>query len=212
MPAPKKYPDELRERAVRLVLESGRPIAHIAKDLGIHREALRQWVRQAEADFGSRRDRLTTDERERLKALERENRELRKANEILKAASVFFAKELDPTEVSRFIDEHRERFGVEFIRETVDVSVSAYYQRATGERSARELEDERLLARIREIHQANFEAYGYRRTWKALLRAGEHVPRCQVQRLMREHGIQGAKRRGKPWRTTVPDPDAIRPG
>src|SRR3954452_296241 len=97
MPAPKKYPDELRERAVRLVLESGRPIAHIAKDLGIHREALRQWVRQAEGDHGSPRDRLTSDERERLKALERENRELRKANEILKAASVFFAKELDLT-------------------------------------------------------------------------------------------------------------------
>jgi transposase-like protein len=54
-------------------------------------------VRQAEADTGSRRDRLTSDERERLKALERENRELRKANEILKAASVFFAKELDPS-------------------------------------------------------------------------------------------------------------------
>src|SRR3954471_4701643 len=72
MPAPKKYPDELRERAVRLVLESGRPIAHIAKDLGIHREALRQLVRQAEADTGSRRDRLTSDERERLKSLERE--------------------------------------------------------------------------------------------------------------------------------------------
>jgi transposase len=97
MPAPKKHPDELRERAVRLVLESGRPIAHIAKDLGIHRDALRQWVRQAEADTGSRRDRLTAEERERLKSLERENRELRKANEILKAASVFVAKELDPT-------------------------------------------------------------------------------------------------------------------
>ncbi len=97
MPAPKKYPNELRERAVRLVLESGRPIAHIANDLGIHREALRQWVRQAEADTGTRRDRLTTDERERLKTLERDNRELRKANEILKAASVYFAKELDST-------------------------------------------------------------------------------------------------------------------
>lgn len=113
--------------------------------------------------------------------------------------------------MSRFIDEHRGRFGVEFICETLGVSASAYYQRARGERSARELEDERLLARIREIHVANFEAYGYRRTWKALLRAGEHVPRCQVQRLMREHGIQGAKRRGKPWRTTVPDPNATRP-
>jgi transposase len=97
MPAPRKYPDELRERAVRLVFESGRPIAHVAADLGVHREALRQWVRRAEADAGGRHDRLTTDERERLKALEREVRELRKANEILKAASVFFAKELDPT-------------------------------------------------------------------------------------------------------------------
>ena len=97
MPAPRKYSDELRERAVRLVFESQRPIAHVARDLGMHPETLRLWVRQAEADAGARNDRLTTDERERLKALERENRELRKANEILKAASVFFAKELDGT-------------------------------------------------------------------------------------------------------------------
>jgi transposase len=97
MPAPKKYPDELRERAVRLVAESGRPIAHVANDLGVHREALRQWVRQAEADAGTRRDRLTTTERERLTSLEREVRDLRRANEILKSASVYFAKELDPT-------------------------------------------------------------------------------------------------------------------
>jgi len=97
MPAPRKYPDELRERAVRLVFESGRPIAHVAADLGIHKESLRHWVRQAEADAGARKDLLTTSERERLRALERENRELRKANEILKSASVFFAKELDGT-------------------------------------------------------------------------------------------------------------------
>ncbi len=96
MPAPKKYPDELRERAVRLVFESNRPIAAVARDLGVHREALRLWVRRAEADDGARQDLLTTSERERLKTLERENRELKKANEILKAASVFFAKELDP--------------------------------------------------------------------------------------------------------------------
>ena len=96
MPAPKKYPDELRERAVRLVFDSGRPIAAVARDLGVHREALRLWVRQAEADAGARGDLLASSERERLKALERENRELRKANEILKAASVFLAKELDP--------------------------------------------------------------------------------------------------------------------
>jgi putative transposase len=67
-----------------------------------------------------------------------------------------------------------------------------------------------VLTRIREVHRANYEAYGYRRTWKALRRAGETVRRGRVQRVMRAHGIQGAKRRGKPWRTTVPDPDVAR--
>ena len=109
-----------------------------------------------------------------------------------------------------FIDEHRDRFGVEPICRTLGVSASAYYHRRTGEPSARQLGDERLLDRIREVHLANYEAYGYRRTWKALRRAGESAPRCQVQRLMREHAIQGAKRRGKPWRTTRPDPLAQR--
>lgn len=113
--------------------------------------------------------------------------------------------------MSRFIDGHRGDFGVELICRTLGVSASAYFQRATGERSAREIEDERLLAVIRKTHKANFEAYGYRRMWKALKRAGEHAPRCQIQRLMRQAGIQGAKRRGKPWRTTIPDPNAIRP-
>ena len=112
--------------------------------------------------------------------------------------------------MTAFIDGHRERFGVEPICRTLGVSASAYYHRATGARSARQREDERLVSRIREIHHANYEAYGYRRTWKALLRAGEQVPRCRVQRLMRAHGIQGAKRRGKPWRTTIPDPAAHR--
>jgi len=97
MPRPKKYSDELRERSVRLVFESGRPIAHVARDLGIHHESPRKWVRQAEADGGRRGDVLTTNEREQLKALKGEVKELRKANEILKSASVFFAKELDPT-------------------------------------------------------------------------------------------------------------------
>ena len=101
MSRPSKYPDELRERGVRLVFESGRPIAHVARDLGVHRETLRLWVRQAEADSGTRTDRLTTAERERLTALEKENRELRRANEILKAASAFFASELDPTRPKR---------------------------------------------------------------------------------------------------------------
>lgn len=112
--------------------------------------------------------------------------------------------------MSRYVDEHRGRFGVEPICRTLGVSASAYYQRARGVRSTREAEDERLTARIRELHLANYEAYGYRRMWKALQRAGERVGRGRVQRLMRQAGIQGAKRRGKPWRTTTPDPKAGR--
>jgi putative transposase len=112
--------------------------------------------------------------------------------------------------VSRYIEEYRGRFGVEPICGTLGVSVSAYYRRRGGRRSARAIEDDRLLDRIRELHAANYYAYGYRRMWKALRRAGEQVPRCRVQRLMRSNGIVGAKRRGKPWRTTRPDPQARR--
>jgi putative transposase len=113
--------------------------------------------------------------------------------------------------VSRYIDEHRGRFGVEPICETLGVSASAYYQRALGERSRRAVEDERLLQRILELHEANYLAYGYRRMWKALRRAGETVGRGRVRRLMAANGIVGAKRRGKPWRTTKPNPAATRP-
>ena len=112
--------------------------------------------------------------------------------------------------MSRYIDAHRGRFGVEPICRTLDVSASAYYQRATGRRSRRSLEDERLLEKIRQLHAANYYAYGSRRMWKALRRAGEPVGRGRVERLMRTHGICGAKRRGKPWRTTTPDPAARR--
>ncbi|WP_193317898.1 MULTISPECIES: transposase [Streptomyces] len=95
MPAPRRYSDELRERAVREVRATGRPIAHVARDLGLHKEALRGWVRQAEADVGERDDRLTTAEREELKQLRQEVAELRRTNDILKAASALFAQELD---------------------------------------------------------------------------------------------------------------------
>jgi transposase len=83
------------QRGVRLALESGRPIAHIAADLGMHPETLRKRVRQAEADEGLRPDLPTTAEREEIRKLRAEVFELRRANEILKSASVFFATELD---------------------------------------------------------------------------------------------------------------------
>jgi len=96
MARPKKYPDELIARGVRLALESGRPIARVAADLGMGAETLRRHVRQAQADRGERPDLPTTAEREEIRKLREENYELRRADEILKAASVFFAKELDP--------------------------------------------------------------------------------------------------------------------
>ena len=97
-----RYPDEVRERAVRMVLEhqdeypsQWKAIESISAKLSINHETLRVWVRRAETDAGERPG-LTTDERARLRELEREVKELRRANEILKAASAFFARELDP--------------------------------------------------------------------------------------------------------------------
>src|SRR4051812_43760966 len=95
MARPRKYPPELLDRGARLVFESGRPIAHVARDLGVPSETLRKYVRQLEADEGQRPDLPTAAEREEIRELRKENYELRRANEILKAASVFFATELD---------------------------------------------------------------------------------------------------------------------
>lgn len=99
---PGKYPAEMRERAVRLVLEhqdeygsQWEAICSVAEKLGPTAETVRKWVRRAEINDGVRAG-VSEDERARIRELERENRELRRANEILKAASAFFARELDP--------------------------------------------------------------------------------------------------------------------
>jgi transposase len=102
MAAQRKYPEELRERAVKMVSEirerDGKghgELARVGRQLGVHPEALRSWVKQAEIDGGERPG-TTTGDRQRICELEREVRELRRANEILKAASAYFARELDP--------------------------------------------------------------------------------------------------------------------
>ena len=147
MARPKKYPEELIERGVRLALESERPIAHVAHDLGMHPETLRKKVRQAEADSGARPELLELAGARgdpavapgELRAAPRE-RDPEVSERVFRQGA-----RPRPTEVSRYIDEHRGRFGVEPICRTLGVSASAYYQRATGRRSRRAVEDERLL-------------------------------------------------------------------
>jgi len=102
MPAPRKYPDELRERAIRMAVDLRRnpatrsgALRRVGEQLGINPETLRNWVQQAEIDEGHRPG-VTSEEGRRIAELERENRELRRANEILRTASAFFASaELD---------------------------------------------------------------------------------------------------------------------
>lgn len=101
MAAPRKYPDELRERATRMAVEAREDpetaagaIKRIADQLGVHPEALRTWVKRAEIDAGDRPG-VTTEQEKRIAELEREVRELRRANGILRSASAFFAAELD---------------------------------------------------------------------------------------------------------------------
>jgi putative transposase len=113
--------------------------------------------------------------------------------------------------VSAFIESQKAAgFAVELVCRTLGVSRSAHYRRATGQRSPRAARDEELLATIRKVHKDNFEAYGYRKLHLALRRRGVRVGRDRVKRLMRAHGIQGAKRRGTKWKTTMADADAGR--
>ena len=109
-----------------------------------------------------------------------------------------------------FIDEHKDRFGVEPICRHLPIAPSTYYDAKTRPPSARALRDTELKAQIARVHAANFGVHGARKVWRQLNREGIRVARCTVQRLMRELGVQGA-RRGKFKRTTTPDPQAARP-
>ena len=129
MPAPRKYPQELRERAVRLWRESEprQPVSHVAKKLGVHPEALRNWIRQDQADRGERNDRPSTDELELIRQLRRENQELKRVNEILRVASSFrLGARPDPATVVTFIAEHRD-LGVERMVRVFGIAPSTFY-------------------------------------------------------------------------------------
>jgi transposase InsO family protein/transposase-like protein len=200
------------DRGVRLALESERPITGTARDLGVHPEALRKRVRQAEADAGNRSDILASREREGVRKLRKENFELRRANEILKSASVFCrGARPRPSEVSRYVDEHRA--AASGSSRSAGPWACRRPRTTSGPRASaqpRAVEHERLLGVTRATHKKNYEATGTG-ALEGAAAGRERVPRCQVQRLMREHEIRGAKRRSKPWRPTKADPDARRP-
>ncbi|MFD0501421.1 IS3 family transposase [Streptomyces rhizosphaericus] len=225
MARPSRYPLELRRRAVRMVAEvrddhpnETAALQAVTEKLGIgSRETLRNWVKQHETDAGTRPG-TTTEESAQLKALKKENAELKRANEILKAAASFFAAELDrPHTLVAFIDEHRDRFGgVEPICRTLTghdckIAPSTYYahKKRLASPSARSVRDEELKQRIQEVYTSNYRVYGARKIWRELNRQEHAVARCTVERLMRELGITGAVR-GRKVITTITDPAAER--
>lgn len=110
----------------------------------------------------------------------------------------------------RFVDTHRDRFGVEPICRVLRAAPSTYYAARRQPPSARRVRDEALKVKIRHVHAAEFGVYGARKLWRQLRREGIPVARCTVERLMREMGLAGAVR-GKPRRTTIPDEAAERP-
>ncbi|MGW9636010.1 IS3 family transposase [Nocardiopsis alba] len=222
MPAPRKYPDELRERATRMVVEARRnpatrpgAIARIGDQLGVNRETLRNWVSQAEVDAGDRPG-TTTDQAQRLAELEREVRELRRANAILKSASGFLRGGARPPthQVVAYIDVHRHHFGVEPICEVLQVAPSTYYAVKSRAPSLRSRTDEATTAKIHQVHADNYGVYGVRKVHAELNRQGHRVARCTVQRLMKRAGLRGISRTEQHrtiTRSTAPDtrPDLV---
>ncbi|MEV6902151.1 IS3 family transposase [Amycolatopsis sp. NPDC051372] len=223
MAPPKKYPDELRERATRMAVEARRDpaaatgaIKRIAEQLGIHPEALRTWVKRAEIDAGDRPG-TTTSDAERLAQLERENRELRRANQILRSAAKFLCGGAGPSVAMKvaFVDSQREEHGVQPVLQALaqtpaEIAPSTYYAARSRPESARAARDRELTGTIKRVHQDNYGVYGARKVWAELHREGVDVARCTVERLMRENGLRGLLRDKSP-RTTRPATETSRP-
>ena len=219
-----KFSPEVRERAVRMVSEHRADhrsewdtLVSIAGKIGCTAETLRRWCRD-ESGRHAGPAALAGDDRARLKLLEREVKELRRANEILRKASAYFAMaELDrqvPMTMA-FIDAHRAELGIEPICRELAVAPSSYHQHAArltdpGKRSARARRDDDLKSHIRGVHEASFGLYGSRKVWRQLLWENVTIAKCTVERLMKVMGLAGA-RRGKSCVTTVRDRKAACP-
>ncbi|HVY24346.1 MAG TPA: IS3 family transposase [Steroidobacteraceae bacterium] len=214
-----KFSPEVRERAVRMVQEHRgeypslwAAIESIAPKIGCVPQTLNEWVRRSEIDSGVREG-VSSEERERVKALEREVKELRRANEILKLASAFFGPggARPPFEVMQaFVDQHRDAFGVEPICKVLQIAPSGYRRHAARQRNPalccqRAHQDKTLTPHIQRVWDTNLQVYGADKVWRQLNREGLRVARCTVERLMKRMQIHGV-RRGKTVRTTIADP------
>ncbi|EQA2403701.1 IS3 family transposase [Escherichia coli] len=212
-----RFSPEVRQRAVRMVLESQSEydsqwatICSIAPKIGCTPEALRVWVRQHERDTGGGDGGLTTAERQRLKELERENRELRRSNDILRQASAYFCEGgvRPPLEkMMPLLDKLREQYGVGPLCSELHIAPSTYYhcqqqRHHPDKRSARAQRDDWLKKEIQRVYDENHKVYGVRKVWRQLLREGIRVARCTVARLMAVMGLAGVLR-GKKVRTTI---------
>ncbi|WP_419672758.1 IS3 family transposase [Agromyces seonyuensis] len=220
----RKYSPEMRERALRMLAEA-RPehpnlmsaVRHVAGLLGMSPETLRLWQRRYEVDAGVKPG-VTSDAAAEIKRLQKEVAELRKANEILKAASVFFRQGARPPldEMIRFIDEHRDRFGVELICRVLGPAVQGFvtsrgYRAATSRTpSARSLRDDLLVPEVARLHAENYGVYGRRKMHALMRRQGWDVGRDQTERLMRLAGVRGVKKSKRVY-TTKSDPAAVLP-
>ncbi|EHU9158659.1 MULTISPECIES: IS3 family transposase [Enterobacteriaceae] len=212
-----RFSPEVRQRAVRMVLESQSEydsqwatICSIAPKIGCTPETLRVWVRQHERDTGGGDGGLTTAERQRLKELERENRELRRSNDILRQASAYFCEGgvRPPLEkMMPLLDKLREQYGVGPLCSELHIAPSTYYhcqqqRHHPDKRSARAQRDDWLKKEIQRVYDENHKVYGVRKVWRQLLREGIRVARCTVARLMAVMGLAGVLR-GKKVRTTI---------
>ncbi|WP_432433030.1 IS3 family transposase [Escherichia coli] len=212
-----RFSPEVRQRAVRMVLESQgeydsqwAAICSIAPKIGCTPETLRVWVRQHERDTGGGDGGLTTAERQRLKELERENRELRRSNDILRQASAYFCEGgvRPPLEkMMPLLDKLREQYGVGPVCSELHIAPSTYYhcqqqRHHPDKRSARAQHDDWLKKEILRVYDENHQVYGVRKVWRQLLREGIRVARCTVARLMAVMGLAGVLR-GKKVRTTI---------
>ncbi|EHR5537196.1 IS3 family transposase, partial [Escherichia coli] len=212
-----RFSPEVRQRAIRMVLESQdeydsqwAAICSIAPKIGCTPETLRVWVRQHERDTGGGDGGLTSAERQRLKELERENRELRRSNDILRQASAYFCEGgvRPPLEkMMPLLDKLREQYGVGPVCSELHIAPSTYYhcqqqRHHPDKRSARAQHDDWLKREIQRVYDENHQVYGVRKVWRQLLREGIRVARCTVARLMAVMGLTGVLR-GKKVRTTV---------